>query len=351
VRAMAAPQVESQPGFSERLARLRELVAPWLRPAAPDKEPRRYLYGLIDEHMSRAGKGLRPALCIATCRAFGGQEEDVLPIAAALEMLHNAFLVHDDIEDGSQFRRDRPTLHVAEGIPLAINVGDAMQALSVRLVRQSVDRLGPQAAWRLFDEFDHMLIESLEGQALEIGWVRDNSCDVTDEDYLRMTLKKTCWYSFIHPCRLGALVAGPGDDDLGRFDAFGYFLGLAFQIQDDILNLVGDPHRYGKEIGGDLWEGKRTLILVDLFSKLPPFEAERLRTVLAKPRSDRLGREIAWMQDLIEKNGSLEVARTAARHFAQSAARAFDTAYAGAPDGEDRRFIRDLVDYVVQRDV
>jgi geranylgeranyl diphosphate synthase type II len=338
--------------FTSRLEELRALVAPLLRPVAPERQPRNYLYDLIDEHLSRAGKGLRPALCISTCRALGGNVDDVLPVAAALEMLHNAFLVHDDIEDGSEFRRDRPTMHVAQGIPLAINVGDAMQALSVRLVRQSVDRLGPLAGWRLYDEFDHMLMESLEGQALEIGWVRDNACAVTQDDYLLMTLKKTCWYSFIHPCRLGALVASPDDaGDLARFDRFGYFLGVAFQIQDDVLNLVGQAKKYGKEIGGDLWEGKRTLILVDLFAKLDRFEADRLRTILAKPRAQRLPRDIEWIQSRITHHGSIDVARAAAQAFATAAAAAFESAYAGVPDGPDLTFLRELVQYVVDREV
>jgi geranylgeranyl diphosphate synthase type II len=336
--------------FATRLAALRELVTPWLREAAPDREPRRHLYGLIEDHLSRAGKGMRPALCIATCRAFGGDTDDVLPVAAALEMLHNAFLVHDDIEDGSEFRRDKPTMHTTQGIPLAVNAGDAMQALSVRLVRKSADRLGPAVAWRLYDEFDHMLMESLEGQALEIGWVRDNDCAVAEDDYLLMTLKKTCWYSFIHPCRLGALVAQPADDRLDRFDRFGYFLGVAFQIQDDVLNLIGDARKYGKEIGGDLWEGKRTLILVDAFARADRFEAERLRSILAKPRAGRTAREIEWMNDLITGHGSLERARAVARQFAEAAMKEFDAAYAGAADGESKEFVRELVQYAVGRD-
>jgi geranylgeranyl pyrophosphate synthase len=336
--------------FTTRLAALRDLVTPWLREVAPDREPRRYLYGLIEDHLSRAGKGMRPALCIATCRAFGGNTEDVLPVAAALEMLHNAFLVHDDIEDGSEFRRDSPTMHLTQGVPLAVNVGDAMQALSVRLVRKSADRLGPAVAWRLYDEFDHMLMESLEGQALEIGWVRDNDCAIREDDYLLMTLKKTCWYSFIHPCRLGALVAQPTDQGLDRFDRFGYFLGVAFQIQDDVLNLVGDARKYGKEIGGDLWEGKRTLILVDTFARADRFEAERLQSILAKPRARRAVREIEWMNDLIERSGSLERARQTARQFGEAAMREFDLAYAGAPDGEDKQFVRELVGYTIGRD-
>lgn len=346
-----APPGEARADFGARLRPYRELVEPLLRGSGGAREPRRYLYGLIDDHLSRSGKGLRPALCIATCRALGGQAEDVAPVAAALEMLHNAFLVHDDIEDGSELRRDHPTMHVTEGVPLAVNVGDAMQALSVRLVRQSAERLGPTAAWALLDEFDHMLMQSLEGQALEIGWVRDNLCQLGEDDYLRMTLKKTCWYSFIHPCRLGALVARPGDRDLDRFNRFGFFLGVAFQIQDDVLNLVGEARRYGKEIGGDLWEGKRTLILVDLFSKLDGFEAERLRGILAKPRAARLARDIAWIGDRIRRHGSVEQARGTAQRFARAAADAFDVGYAGVPEGEDKAFLRDLVQYVVTRDV
>jgi geranylgeranyl pyrophosphate synthase len=345
----AAPTEDANAAFSARLQPFRDLIAPCLRDVAPDREPKRYLYGLIDDHLSRSGKGLRPALAIATCRAFGGRVEDVLPVAAALEMLHNAFLIHDDIEDGSEFRRDRPTMYIEQGLPLAVNVGDAMQALSIRLARKSAERIDPAGAGRMLDEFDHMLIESLEGQALEIGWVRDNNCQVKEDDYLLMTLKKTCWYSFIHPCRIGAVVARPDDPNLDRFNRFGYFLGVAFQIQDDILNLVGEAKKYGKEIGGDLWEGKRTLILADVFSKADKFETERLRTILAKPRTARVAREIESINAVIRKYGSLDYARRVAQEFAEAAAREFDTAYAGAPDGNDKCFVRDLIQYAVGR--
>jgi geranylgeranyl diphosphate synthase type II len=101
------------------------------------------------------------------------------------------------------------------------------------------------------------MMDSLEGQAMELGWVRDNTCDISEKDYLRMVLKKTCWYSFIHPVRIGALIARPDQLDLDGFNEFGYFLSAAFQIQDDVLNLIGSSReRYGKEIGGDLYEGK-----------------------------------------------------------------------------------------------
>ena len=349
IEGKAAPAEAGMADFSARLQRYRDLIAPYLRDVAPDREPKRHLYGLIEDHLSRSGKGLRPALAIATCRAFGGRDEDVLSVAAALEMLHNAFLIHDDIEDGSELRRDRPAMYVEQGVPLAVNVGDAMQALSIRLARRSAERIGPAGAWRMLDEFDHMLMESLEGQAIEIGWVRDNHCPVTEDDYLLMTLKKTCWYSFIHPCRIGALVARPDDPDLDRFNRFGYFLGLAFQLQDDILNLVGEAKKYGKEIGGDLWEGKRTLILADVFSKADKLETGRLRTILAKTRAQRVTREIEWMYVLIRKYGSIDHASGIAEQFAEAAAREVDSAFAGAPEGENRAFVRDLISYAVKR--
>jgi geranylgeranyl diphosphate synthase type II len=340
--------------LADELIGYQDLVAPLLRETGAGREPQRYLYGLVNDHLARAGKGLRPALCIATCRAMGGLDEDVVPVAAGLEMLHNAFLVHDDIEDGSLFRRERPTLHMSHGIPLAVNAGDAMQAMSVRLVRQSSARLAPDLSARLLDEMDHLLLESLEGQAWEIGWVRDNACDVTAEDYLLMTLKKTCWYSFIHPCRVGALVAENARRsgvDLDVFNRFGFFLGVAFQIQDDVLNLVGQNAKYGKEIGGDLWEGKRTLILIDLFSRLPPFEAAKLEGILRKPRGQRVARDIAWIDEAVRRTGSVDVARGVARDFAAAAATSFEAAYGPLPESDAKAFLRKVVDYVVERDV
>ncbi len=344
----AAP-AESE--FTSKLAEYRELVLPILMAALPQREPRRHLYDLIGDYFSRIGKGLRPALCIATCRAFGGRAEDALKSAAALELLHNAFLVHDDIEDGSESRRDRPTMHLAHGLAIAVNTGDAMNALSLRLLKDNLPVLGGAKTFRVLQEFDHMLIETLEGQAMELGWVRDNDCRVSDRDYLLMTLKKTCWYSFIHPCRIGALIARGDDVDLDAFNRFGFFMGAAFQIQDDVLNLVGEVRKYGKEIGGDLWEGKRTLILAHLFSRAAAPELERVRAVLGKPRGQRLQREIDWLLCRLREHGSIEYARQASRDLIRGAAREFDRAYADAPESDDKAFVRRCIEYVVQREL
>jgi geranylgeranyl diphosphate synthase type II len=335
--------------FLERLTYYREMVLNRLRASVPSKEPERYLYALVRENLERSGKGLRPAFCLATCRAFGGKVEDALDSASAIEMIHNAFLVHDDVEDGSEYRRTQPTMHTRYGVPIAVNTGDAMQALSMRLLRGNLPTLGPHLAWQIFEEFDHMLVETLEGQAMELGWIRDNKCEISDEDYLCMTLKKTCWYSFIHPCRIGALIARPKELNLERFNSFGYYLGAAFQIQDDILNLTGNRRQYGKEIGGDLYEGKRTLMLSHLFGKCSEPEKRALQGLLSRPRQRRLPREIDALYEQMRRYGSIEYAISCARELREAAAKAFEEAYGDTPDSEDKEFLQQSIKFVLAR--
>ena len=344
-------QGEGPQGFQQRLSWYAGLVAETLDSGIPDREPRRPLYNPIRAFVRRSGKGLRPALCMATARALGGDPAEALPAAAGIEMLHNAFLVHDDIEDESDSRRGAPTMHRSLGLPLAVNAGDAMNALAMGLFRRCAELSPPDLLPRLLDEVDHMLLESLEGQAMELGWMRDHSLDVGPEDYLRLVLKKTAWYSFIHPLRIGALVANPGDRDLDRFDRFGYFLGLAFQIADDVLNLRGSFARYGKEIDGDLWEGKRTLILSHALATAPDRDRSWMAGFLARPRQRRLPREIFRLHDLLESNGSIDWAQQVATSFHEAALREFDTrAFASVTPGPDLAWLRSCVGYLAQRD-
>jgi geranylgeranyl pyrophosphate synthase/uncharacterized protein with NAD-binding domain and iron-sulfur cluster len=350
--AAARSAVDPGPsGFLERLRWYSEMLAHTLTGGIPTREPQRHLYGLVKDFIGRSGKGLRPALCIATARALGGRTEDAFPAAAGIEMLHNAFLVHDDIEDGSDSRRGAATMHRRAGVPLAVNTGDAMNALAMRFFRQGVARLGPAAAIRIFDEVDHMLVETLEGQATELGWVRDNNLTVGHDDYLRLVLKKTAWYSFIHPLRIGALVANWEDQNLGRFDRFGYLLGLAFQITDDVLNLIGDVGRYGKEIDGDLWEGKRTIVLTHALGHANHADRAWISGFLARPRERRLPREVLRLHQILANSGSIDWAQQSAVVFAEAAAREFhSSAFAGVPASPDLGWLRACVDFLVQRE-
>ena len=350
--ASTAPSADAGPrSFAERLEWYRAMTMSTLEGAIPGGGTEPALFDSIREFVRRPSKGLRPALCLASCRAHGGRLEQALPSAAGIELLHDAFLVHDDIEDGSESRRGAPTLHRAVGVPLAANIGDVMNALAMRLFRRNLDELGSGPALRVFDEVDHMLIESLEGQAMELGWIRDNDCGVGTDDYLRLVLKKTAWYSFIHPMRIGAIVARPDDDTLDRFNRFGFLLGAAFQIQDDVLNLVGDQSRYGKEIGGDLWEGKRTLAVAHALSTGTTAARVRLEQFLARPRESRFPRQLFEVQRMLEDGGSIAWASGVAGSLARAAAQSLPTAFAGVPDGPDLAFVRDLVQYLVERDV
>src|SRR3954447_326762 len=165
----------------------------------PDRRGPIALHELILDYPLRGGKALRPALSIATCLGLGGHLGAVLPTAATLELYHNAFLVHDDIEDESLLRRGRPALHVDHGIPIAINVGDAMMSLSLQPLLENVERVGLGPALQILRAVARMTRRTVEGQAIELDWVRSNTWRLDDADYLSMVELKTGWYSFITP--------------------------------------------------------------------------------------------------------------------------------------------------------
>jgi geranylgeranyl diphosphate synthase type II len=283
----------------------RGLVVAEIRDVLPKQDRyRRVLYDLILDYPLRDAKAIRPSLGVATCRALGGRMEAVLRSAAVLELYHNAFLVHDDVEDGSEFRRDAPTLHRKHGVPIAVNVGDAMLALALEPLLENMASLGLGKAIRILQLVGRMARETAEGQALELDWIRTRRWELTDADYLRMVYKKTAWYTFVAPMLVGAIVAGTDARCLVALRKFAVSLGLAFQIQDDVLNLTADPRRYGKEIGGDLWEGKHTLIVLHVLRRATPAERRRALAILAKPRPrETAGGSARW------PDGSATVAR------------------------------------------
>ncbi len=314
----------------------------------PTRTPRRHLYDLLADYPDRGGKMMRPSLCIATARAFGAQLDDALRSAAAIEMLHNALLIHDDIEDDSEERRGKPTLHMLHGVPLAINAGDMLTLISLRPLMENRTKIGPRISLRILEETEQAALESAEGQAMELGWRRDNVNDLSESDYLLMVLKKTCWFGTIYPSRVGAMIGTRDSIDLERFVKFGFFLGAAFQIQDDLLNLVADK-RYGKERDGDIWEGKRTLMLIRLFNEASSDEKQRLNAIMAHPRCDRAAKDVAWIRALMDRYDCIDYARRFAHGLAGAAAHEFSVIYGNVPDSRDKRFVEGLVTWVFER--
>jgi geranylgeranyl diphosphate synthase type II len=316
----------------------------------PEHGVSEYLRAPAAEYLGRGGKALRPALCLATCEAFGGRAEQALPSAAALELLHTAFLVHDDVEDDSELRRGGPTLHRQYGRALAVNAGDGLAVLALGALRDNERRLGHSLAARIWTEFDFMARLTVDGQARELGWQRGGRTDLTPDDYLDLIMRKTCWYTTLLPLRVGALIGAGGAVDLDPMLRFGFYLGAAFQIRDDVLNLTGSPDVYGKEAFGDLREGKQTLMLIHLLAAAAPGDRAYVVDYLALEPAARSAEVTARIADLMHRHGSVAFAEEFARGIAGSAAVAFEEAFARAPDSPARRFVRDLVAYMVERD-
>jgi geranylgeranyl diphosphate synthase, type II len=339
------------------LARYSSLTRDAMQQFLRDRAPARYLYDLVRDYPTRAGKGIRPALLLATCQAFGGSLSEAMGPAVAIELAHNAFLVHDDIEDGSRQRRGRPTLHRLHGTPMAVNAGDALAVLALQPLRNGTP-LGTRLSHRVSDEFLDMVTRTIEGQATELGWRADNVVDLEPTDYLELIAQKTCWYTTVWPLRVGAIIGSAGTAPLEAVTRFGFYLGAAFQIRDDLLNLVGSEDRYGKELLGDIWEGKRTLMLIHLLGSASPDERESIVAFLAQaghhptPGGEgTVGLGAAGILDLMVRHGSLEFAFQFGQGVATAAYRSFDEAFADVPPSIPRDFIQALIPYMLARSV
>ena len=276
----------------------------------PSKEPYQELYSIQKDYPLRGGKRFRPALLLLCAEWFGASYEDALPSAVALELFHNFALIHDDIEDSSLFRRGKPTLHHLHGIPLAINAGDSLFGMVYEILMSNRERFGDQKALDIISLFNQIFRATFEGQAYDIGWVANNHFP-TRAEYFEMIRRKTGVYSGKGPCQLGALIADVPPDILEKIGDFGEALGIGFQIKDDVLNLeedAGELKEYGKERGGDIREGKRTLITIHMLENLNQTDSEKLRAILLKPAEKTLDDDVDWVIEKAIEKKSLNIA-------------------------------------------
>lgn len=220
-----------------------------------------YHLGWMDEQLRwqnfPSGKRLRPLLCLLACAEVGGDPAQALPAAAAIEILHNFSLVHDDIEDGDELRRHRPTVWKVWGVPQAINAGDGMFTLAFaalqRLARRGVTAEQTLQALSIFTQ---CCLELTEGQHLDIGF--EQRMDIAVPEYLRMIQGKTAALVGAS-LAIGGLIGGATPAQVTALQRFGQAVGLAFQIQDDILGIWGDPAVTGKAAGNDILRRKKSL--------------------------------------------------------------------------------------------
>jgi geranylgeranyl diphosphate synthase, type II len=339
------------------------------------------LYEIMLDYPLRYGKMLRPALTIAACRAFGGSLAAALPTAAVLELYHNAFLIHDDVEDLSYLRRSEATLNRLHGAPTAINVGDAMLALTMQPLLDNMPLIGLGKTLKILRLVARMARETAEGQMIELRWISGGTWTQDDRDYTRLVHKKTSWYTFIAPVLAGALIAGLEDGATERLGRAVVPLGVAFQIQDDLLNLVAEPDGYGKDLWCDLWEGKHTLILIHALQQAPSEERDKAIAILSKPpptippfahthaeggaglrlhpptfgfgaadgAEPRNAEDVAYLRNFALRHGGVAHARATAARYARHFQRAIGAILDKTPPSPHRQFFVDLADFTTHR--
>lgn len=305
------------------------------------------LYDMMADYPKRSGKGLRPALVMISAEAYGANPKNAVLTATALEMFQNWVLIHDDIEDGSEERRGTPCLHLIHGTPLAINAGDALHIKMWRTMAKNRKVLGEQKAFRVIEKMGEMLDRTVEGQTMELSWMENNDWDVSEKDYYTMIYKKTAWYTVIGPIQFGALIAGRGKAK--AIHDFGDALGKAFQLQDDILNLVADQGTYGKEIAGDIYEGKRTLIFIHLMKNCTKAEKKKIVAIMNKPREKKTKADVKWILSLMHKHGSVDYAKKAADKYAKKAKRLFPKL--GVKKNKAGKELEAIIDFIVDREL
>ena len=302
-------------------------------------------YEYLYDYPSRSGKLIRGQFVLLACEAHGGNWQDALKVAAALELFQNWVLIHDDIEDDSDERRGKPAMHHLLTMPVALNVGDALHVYMWQLLHH-LDM--PADAWRnVLFEFETMIHRTAEGQHLDLSWVAQGRFDISEADYLQMVTLKTAYYTVVCPLHLGAFVAEKHVSDV---DAAAIDMGIAFQIRDDVLNLMPDIS-YGKEFAGDLYEAKRTLILAHTFQEASSSEKEELETRLAKSRTDKNNDDIEAILAIINKHKSLDYAQGVAEERATRGLAVMKTELSKLPNQEASSKILTILESLATRKI
>ena len=225
-----------------------------------EREPKG-LYAPIAYTLAAGGKRVRPQLAMIGSQLFGGKDEEVLPAALALEVFHNFTLLHDDVMDKAEVRRGRPTVHIQWNENTAILSGDQMMIEAYTLLSQVPER----ALARVLQLFNKMATEICEGQQYDVDF--EQKSDVTIDEYLMMIRLKTS-VLLANALQIGAYIAGASEEEQQAVYEFGINIGLAFQIQDDILDVWGDPKTFGKAVGGDIACNKKTFVYLEAIRRL-----------------------------------------------------------------------------------
>ena len=294
--------------FQEYLDIVNQAIAAIPYPDAPGQ-----LYEPISYHMALGGKRVRPVLTLMACDAMGGDAATALDAAVGLEMFHNFTLLHDDVMDNADVRRGKTTVHRRWNDNTAILSGDTMLTIATQYIART-------AGWPAMDLFNKTAIEIYEGQQWDMDYEHRN--DVSVEEYVNMIRLKT---SVLLGCALktGALIAGAEDEQADLLYQAGVNMGLAFQLRDDVLDVWGDPATFGKEIGGEIMNNKKTFLLINAMQLAQGDDVNELRHWLNDPYATR-DDKVRGMTALYERLGVRQLAEDAIARYNDLAVAAFN---------------------------
>ncbi|QNL48938.1 polyprenyl synthetase family protein [Olivibacter sp. SDN3] len=274
------------------------------------------LYEPISYFLSLGGKRLRPVLTLLATDLFSEAIEKSIPAALAIELFHNFTLMHDDIMDQAPLRRGKTSVHEKWNTNTAILSGDAMLIMAYQLLSETDHNYLHQ----LFASFNKMALEVCEGQQLDLDF--GNTYHVTEEQYIQMIRLKTS-VLLGTALELGAIISGANDSDRNLIYQFGVNMGIAFQLQDDILDVYGDPDKFGKQIGGDIIENKKTFLLINALELSRGKDAVELKSLVTNNEVD-VQYKIASTKKIYDKLNIRSLAEKAKKDFANQAFKALN---------------------------
>lgn len=265
------------------------------------------------EFLDRGGKRWRPVLFLLVCDALGGDSKKYVDLSVLFELIHDATLIIDDIEDDAETRRGKQVLHKLYGLDIATNVGMGLSFIPLITILKNSQKLPIELENKIFRTYAQEMINIHFGQGMDICWHKGlaNADHISEEEYLQMCAYKTGTLARL-AAEVGALVAGSPDSTAETMGRLAESIGVAFQIQDDILDIVAeDREKFGKSFGNDITEGKRTLMVVHTLHTANKKDAERLLAILAMHTRDQKLLEEAI--SIIKKYGAVDYAKECAK--------------------------------------
>jgi len=321
--------------MDKRIAALRSIVEKEIEALNLPSEPRN-LYEPVHYILRLGGKRIRPILTMMGAELMGAKAEDALHQALAVEIFHNFTLVHDDIMDRADVRRGLPTVHKKWDDNIGILSGDAMMVVAY----QHLAMASPEALPKLFEVFSATALLVCEGQQKDMDYA--HASNVSDEEYTEMIRCKTA-VLLGGAMQLGAIVAGASDANLKQIGVFAEDMGLAFQLRDDFLDTFGDAESFGKDIGGDIREGKRTWLTIKAYELGSEEDRKTLDTAFA---NEDLEQRIKDVMSVYDRLGIKERLQAEIERYSDLSSKALD-AVEGNEEVKDQ--LRALVAYLMGR--